>query len=167
MAALSERQIYAAFRIGIVLKGLNALVEIVSAVVVAFVKPSAVAAIVTTLVHRELIDDPTDVVAGWLLRAAQSYSVSGQRFFVYYLISHGALKLVVVGGLLMNKRWAYPAGLIVLGLFIIYQLYRMTFAPSLALTLLTVFDVIVLWLIWHEYQRVRHHLPVGSPVAPP
>ena len=43
---------------------------------------------------------------------------------------------------------------VVLGLFILYQLYRMTFAPSPMLAGLTVFDLVVVWLIWHEY-RVR------------
>jgi uncharacterized membrane protein len=161
MAALSERTIYAAFRVSIILKGANALLEVFSALVIAFVKPASVTAIVTAIVHRELIEDPTDRVAGWLLHAAQSYSVSGQRFMVYYLISHGVLKLAVVAGLLANKHWAYPAGLVVLGLFILYQFYRMTYAPSLGLTLLTAFDLVVMVLIWHEYRRVRHHLPVG------
>ena len=161
MAVLSERSIYAAFRVSIVLKGLNALFEIVAGLVIAFVKPASVAAIATALVHRELIEDPKDLIAGWLLHAAESYSVSGQRFMVYYLISHGVLKLAVVAGLLANRHWAYPAGLIVLGLFIVYQLYRMTFAPSVALALLTIFDLIVMVLIWHEYRRIRHHLPVG------
>ncbi len=161
MAALSERSVYAVFRVSIVLKGLNALFEIVAALTIAFVKPASVTRIVTALVHRELIEDPKDVIAGWLLRAAESYSVSGQRFMVYYLISHGVLKLAVVAGLLANKRWAYPAGLIILGLFIIYQLYRMTFAPSLALAALTIFDLFVMVLIWHEYRRVRHHLPLA------
>ncbi len=161
MAALSERSIYAVFRVSIVLKGLNALLEVFSGLAIAFVKPASVTAIVTALVHRELIEDPKDLVAGWLLHAAESYSVSGQRFMIYYLISHGVLKLAVVAGLLANKRWAYPAGLIVLGLFILYQFYRMTFAPSVALALLTAFDFIVMWLIWHEYRRVRLHLPVG------
>jgi len=161
MAALSERGIYAVFRISVILKGLNALFELVAGIAIAFLDPARVAAVVSALVHHELIEDPKDAVAGALLRAAESYSVSGQRFAVYYLISHGALKLAVVAGLLANKRWAYPAGLVVLGLFIVYQLYRMTFAPSLGLALLTGFDLIVMWLIWHEYQRVRRHLPVG------
>ncbi len=161
MAALSERRIYAVFRVSIILKGLNALFEVVAGLVIAFIKPSSVTAIVTALVHRELIEDPSDRIAGWLLHAAESYSVSGQRFMVYYLISHGVLKLAVVAGLLAKKHWAYPAGLVVLGLFILYQLYRMTFAPSLGLALLTIFDLVVIVLIWHEYRRVRHHLPVG------
>jgi uncharacterized membrane protein len=39
--------------------------------------------------------------------------------------------------------------------FIVYQVYRMTFAPSLGLAGLTVFDAIVTWLTIREYQRQR------------
>lgn len=159
--ALSERRIYAAFRVSVILKGANALLELATGVAAAVFDPATLRSLIAALVHNELIEDPNDAVAHALMRAAEGYSVGDQQFVTLYLISHGVLKLTVVAGLLANKRWAYPAGLIVLGLFIVYQLYRMTFAPTLGLALLTAFDAVVLWLIWHEYRRIRHHLPVG------
>jgi uncharacterized membrane protein len=39
--------------------------------------------------------------------------------------------------------------------FIGYQLYRLTFAPSIGLVGLTVFDGVVTWLTWREYQKQR------------
>ncbi len=65
------------------------------------------------------------------------------------------IKLAVVVALLLNQLWAYPASMVVLGLFVVYQVYRYTFAPSIGLILLTAFDLVVLWLIWHEYGQVR------------
>jgi uncharacterized membrane protein len=65
--------------------------------------------------------------------------------------------------LLKNKLWAYPWSLVVLGSFILYQIYRFTFTHSLALIVLTVFDLAVIWLIWREYQIVR--TPTGDAVA--
>ncbi len=159
--AISERSVYAAFRVSVVLKGANALLELATGVAATFVDPAMLRSLIAALVHHELIEDPNDPVVGALMRAAENYSVGEQRFATYYLISHGTLKLIVVAGLLGNRRWAYPAGLIILGLFILYQLYRMTYAPSLGLALLTGFDFVVLWLIWHEYRRVRRHQPVG------
>jgi uncharacterized membrane protein len=47
-----------------------------------------------------------------------------------------------------------------LGLFIAYQVYRYTYTHSVGLVLLTVFDLFVMVLIWHEYRLVRHHLPL-------
>ncbi len=39
--------------------------------------------------------------------------------------------------------------------FIVYQLYRLTFAPSVGLVGLTLFDAIIVWLTYVEYQRHR------------
>jgi uncharacterized membrane protein len=60
--------------------------------------------------------------------------------------------------LIRNKLWAYPASLLVLGLFSAYQLYRFSYTHSVGLIVLTVFDVIVMELIWHEYRLVSRNL---------
>jgi uncharacterized membrane protein len=92
------------------------------------------------------------------LSLAQNLTVSTQRFYAFYLLSHGVIKLLLVAGLLRKKLRAYPASLLVLGLFIVYQLYRFSYTHGIGLIVLTVFDVIVMGLIWHEYQMVRRHL---------
>jgi uncharacterized membrane protein len=107
-----------------------------------------------------LIEDPQDFVATHLLNMAQGFSVSTKNFYVFYLLSHGVVKLFLVAGLLKNKVWAYPASLVVLAVFIAYQIYRFTYTQSPGLVLLTIFDLLVMYLIWHEYQLVRRHLPV-------
>jgi uncharacterized membrane protein len=53
---------------------------------------------------------------------------------------------------------AYPASLVALALFIAYQIYRFSYTQSAGLIALTVFDVIVMGLIWHEYRLVRRHI---------
>lgn len=155
MAVVSEKRLHAAFEIGVVLKGLDALAELISGVVLYFTSLETLVAVVTALVHDELLGDPQDWVANTLLNAAEQFSIGGKRFAAFYLISHGVVKLILVAGLLRNRMWAYPASFAVLGAFIAYQLYRLTFAWSLALVGLTVFDLIVVWLIWHEYQVRR------------
>jgi uncharacterized membrane protein len=42
-----------------------------------------------------------------------------------------------------------------LGAFIVYQLYRLSYGFSVGLTLLTLFDAFVLWLTVLEYRRRR------------
>ena len=44
-------------------------------------------------------------------------------------------------------------------LFIAYQLYRYSFTHELALIVLSIFDLFVIALAWHEYQLLRRHLP--------
>ena len=59
-----------------------------------------------------------------------------------------------------SRYFGYPASLVVLGLFIAYQLYRYSYTHGLGLIVLTVFDLIVIAFIWHEYRLIRHHLLV-------
>ena len=72
-----------------------------------------------------------------------------------YLLSHGVIKLFVIIGLLQQKLWYYPTALVIFGLFIVYQLYRFSFTHSPWLLVLTVLDIIVMWLTWHEYSYLR------------
>lgn len=72
-----------------------------------------------------------------------------------YLLSHGAVKVVLVIALLMNKLWAYPLMITVLATFIVYQVYRFSYSHSVSMILLTVFDVVVISLTWIEYQQQR------------
>jgi uncharacterized membrane protein len=155
---MNERHVHRIFEIGVLPKGAHALIECIGGLVLAFVSTSAITNLVNALTQEELIEDPDDFVATHLLSLAQNLTVSTQRFYAFYLLSHGVIKLLLVAGLLRNKLWAYPVSLVVLGLFIIYQIYRFSYTHGVGLIVLTVFDVIVMGLIWHEYRLVRRHL---------
>lgn len=155
---MNERRIHQVFEISVLLKGAHALIECISGLVLAFVSTSVIARLANALTQEELIEDPNDFVAAHLASLAENFSVSTQHFCAFYLLSHGAIKVFLVIGLLRNKLWAYPVSLVVLGLFIVYQLYRFSYTHGIGLIVLTVFDVIVMGLIWHEYRLARRHL---------
>jgi uncharacterized membrane protein len=157
---VNERYIHRVFEFSVILKGAHALIECIGGVALYAVSTSAIAALVRNATQSELIEDPNDFIATRLLQAAQGLSLSSKEFYAFYLLSHGLVKLLLVIGLLRNRLWSYPASLVVLGLFIVYQLYRYSYTHALGLIVLTVFDVSVLALIWHEYRLVRRHLPV-------
>ena len=157
MAAFTEKRIHTAFAIGVVLKGLDGVIECVAGLLLYFTSIETIVALVTAIANNEILGDKRDVVGNYLTRAAEHFSVGGKRFAAFYLISHGVVKLILVAGLLRNRMWAYPASLAVLALFIAYQLYRLTFAYSIILVLLTIFDLAVIWLIWKEYRIVESH----------
>lgn len=143
------------FEVGVKLKGAHACLEIIAGLLLAFVSTSAITRVATSLTQSELSKRPHDVVAQYLLARAHELSVSSQTFGAFYLLSHGIVKIALVIALLRDKLWAYPASLAVLGLFMIYQVYRFTLTHSLGLVALTIFDIVVLALIWHEYLIVR------------
>lgn len=156
---MNERRIHQFFEISVLLKGAHALIECVGGLALVFVSTSTITNLVAALTQHELSEDPNDRVAGYLLRSAHELTVGTQRFYAFYLLSHGLIKVCLVAGLLRNKLWAYPASLVVLGLFIVYQLYRYSHTHGPGLIALTVFDAVFVCLIWHEYRLVRRLAP--------
>lgn len=162
-AKVNEQRIHRIFEVSVLLKGAHALIECVSGLVLALASTASIAGWVNRLTQEELIEDKNDFIATHLLGAAQGFSISSKNFYAFYLLSHGIVKLALVVGLLRNKLWSYPASLVVLGLFIVYQLYRYYYTQSIGLIVLTVFDLIVMVLIWHEYGLMRRHYAAAKP----
>jgi uncharacterized membrane protein len=155
---MDERRIHKVFEISVLLKGIHALIEILGGIALYLVSTGTIQAWVNFLTQEELHEDPNDFIASRLLDLAQNFSISSKAFFAFYLLSHGAIKIVLVAGLLREKLWSYPASLAALTLFIAYQLYRYSYTQSFGLIVLTVFDVAVIMLVWHEYRLVRRRL---------
>ena len=61
----------------------------------------------------------------------------------------------MVIALLLNRLWAYPWMILVLVVFIGYQLYRIVLNLTAGLIAITVFDAVVLALTWREYRQQR------------
>jgi uncharacterized membrane protein len=140
------------FKISVTLKGLDGLLEIIGGTVLLFVKPSTLDQIARSLTQHELSEDPHDLIARHILHSAGHLTHGGTLFAAVYLLSHGIAKVVLVVALLRDQLWAYPAMIVLLGAFIVYQLYRLSYHATLGLTLLTIFDAFVVWLTWREYQ---------------
>lgn len=146
-----EQNIHRVFEVGVVLKGLNAVLEIALGLLLFFVNVSD---IVQAFIENQLVEDPNDFLARHLQPFTAHLTSGSETFAALYLFSHGAIKIVLVWGLLRNKAWAYPASLAVLALFVAYQGIKFLENHSIALVLLTLFDLALMWLIYHEYRRI-------------
>jgi len=144
------------FKIGIVLKGLDGVLEIAGGMLLLFLSPHAIEHLIRALTAHELSEDPHDFIATHLLHSAGHLTASATLFGAIYLLSHGVAKVVLVALVLRDKLWAYPWLIALLLAFIGYQLYRITAVHfSAGLTALTVFDVALVWLTWREYRSKR------------
>jgi uncharacterized membrane protein len=141
------------FQIGIILKGLDGVLEVIGGLLLLVVSPATIDRVVTSLTQHELSQDPHDFLAMHLLKTAHGLTGSAVLFGAVYLLSHGAVKIILVAALLHNELWAYPWLIVFLGVFIVYQVYRLSFKPSVGLTLLTLFDAFVAWLTYREYRK--------------
>lgn len=154
----AEKNIHRLFEVSIILKGVHALIEIVGAFVVLFISQSFLQRAVSFLTQEELSEDSKDIVSNYLVHAAANFSIQAQYSTFLYLILHGAIKVFLVAGLLKKKVWAYPATIASLAIFIVYQTYKYTLTQSLSLLALTIFDIIVIALVWHEYKFHYKHI---------
>jgi uncharacterized membrane protein len=148
-----------AFRLGIVLKGLDGLLELAGGLLLLVVSPAAIAGVAEALTRHDLSVHPDDVFARRVLQLAEGLTGPGVRFAAAYLLLHGLTKVVLVVALLRGQLWAYPWMIAFLLLFIGYQLYRFVLEPSAWLILLSAFDLAVAWLTWREYLRHRQRRP--------
>jgi uncharacterized membrane protein len=154
----TKNYIHISFEIGLTLKAIDGFLEIIGGALLLFLNQYRLNKIIILLTQRELLEDPDDRIANWLLTFGNSYTISSQYFGVFYLISHGLIRLILVFLLWRDKLWAYPLAIILLIFFIAYQVYQFTSSHSVILIFLTVFDLIMIVLTIIEYKNKRKSL---------
>ena len=144
-----------AFRTGITAKGVDGVLEIGGGVLVWFIKPSAMGQALRTLSLHELSRDRYDLIAIHLLHLSERLAYSTPLFASIFLLSHGLVKVGLAMALWMNELWAYPLAIGVFAAFSAYQVYRFTHTHSIGLMILTMADILIIWLTWAEWRAER------------
>lgn len=145
------------FWVGVALKGLNGVAELLGGAVLLLVSPSQIHLFAVAVTRGELGEDPHDRIANEILLLTNHLSGSQTLFGAAYLLLHGMVKVVLVVALLRDKLWAYPWMIAFLAAFICYQTVEIARTGSLPLIGLTAFDAVLCWLTWIEYGRHRRH----------
>ncbi len=151
MDSKKERRFRWAFDVGVWLKGVDGVLEVLAGAVLLLVSKGQIVHAVHWLLGTDLIENPHGFIAERMRHAAGDLSAHAHYFAGFYLVGHGLIKIGLVIGLLRDKRWAYPAAVIFLLLFIVYQVYRLTQVPTILLAVLTAVDAVVIALIIHEW----------------
>jgi len=149
------RLVHIGFEIGLLLKGLFALGEVLCGFGMIFMNPGRVNRLITWATRDELVEDPRDRITNYLISFGHTFTVDLQHFLILYLFFHGAVKLIVILLLWKKKLWAYPLSVAVFVGFIIYQVYKYINAPSVVLLFLTFLDVAMIILTIFEYKALK------------
>lgn len=157
-----HRSLDRVFRITVILKGLDGALEVIGGIVLLFVSPASIDHVVRFFTAHELAQDPHDFIARHLLHSASGLTTSATVYGGIYLLAHGVAKVVLVVLVLRDKLWAYPLMIALIGVFIVYQVYRLTYKVTFGLIFLTLFDILVVWLTWREYRIKRSAREVAS-----
>ena len=150
------------FRVILIFKGLDGVLELVGGVLLLLVSPQQIGAMARVLTQHELSQDPHDLIANALVRSTSNLSASASLFGAVYLLLHGLVKVVLVWAVLQDRLWAYPWMIAFLLVFIIYQVYKILVSFSWGLALLTAFDIFIVWLTWREYRRHKARAASGG-----
>lgn len=159
---IHSKWIHISFELGLLIKAIDSLIEIIGGFLLLYLNPYRMGHLVFWLTQPELSEDPDDLIANSLIRFSHSFSISTQDFMVFYLLSHGLVKIILVLLLWRRKLWAYPLTIVSLVLFIAYQVYRFCIHPSAFLVILTAFDAVMIVLTYFEYQRIKSRLQANA-----
>src|SRR5215831_7106067 len=85
-----------AFFVGITLKGLDGVLEVIGGLLLLAVSPATIDRLARALTQHELSQDPHDFLATHLLHYTGSLTGGALRFGAVYLLLHGAIKVVLV-----------------------------------------------------------------------
>ncbi|MES2169703.1 MAG: DUF2127 domain-containing protein [Actinomycetota bacterium] len=145
------------FRVSLILKGLDGILELVGGVLALIISPTQLSIVMRALTQHELSEDPNDFIANHLIQFADSLTLSASVFAAIYLLLHGAVKIVLVLAVLLDRLWAFPWMIAFLLVFILYQVYEISISFSIWLLLLTLFDLFITWLTIVEYRKRRRN----------
>lgn len=107
------------------------------------------------ITQQELLEDPKDFIANWIIMAANNLSINTQLLIVYFLLSHGIIKLVLTVLLYKKQKWAYPLAIALFGLAATTQTIRLVASYSTILTIITIIDILVILTIWSKYLTLN------------
>jgi len=85
------------FFIGLILKGLDGVVELVGGIALLLITPAQISALVRALTRHELSEDPHDLIANWLIDYTSSLGVSATVGVLLVLVAPLAVSLGLAG----------------------------------------------------------------------
>lgn len=151
----SKRNLHASFHIGLLLKGLFDIGEVLSGILLVFITPERMSKLISLISKNELLEDPTDLVMNYLVSFSHVFSISMQHFTSFYLLSHGAVKILILILLWKKMLWAYPISCLMFMVFIVIQMQRFIQTYSIMLLVLTLIDIVMIILTIFEYRNIK------------
>ncbi len=156
METISDRKITILFRISLMVKVMQGLVEVLLGAAFLYVKSDTITRLFQEFIRDELLENPSySKTSHFLIQTGNTIIATGTLFIALYLLSHGIVKLLLIIGVLKKKLWAYYVFIVILLVFIGYQIYRYSITRSPLVLIFTLFDVFFTWLAWQESQIIK------------
>lgn len=96
MKIIKKNIVHVSFEIGLLIKGIDGILEITGGFLLLYLNPNRMSHLIAVLTQHELSEDPKDLVANALIHFSHGFSISSQAFGVFYVISHGVIKCILI-----------------------------------------------------------------------
>jgi uncharacterized membrane protein len=146
-----------AFRISLWGKFIDGVLETIGGILLLIITPQQISHLAQWLTQGELSENPHDFIANHILRTAHHLTGASLAFGAAYLLAHGLVKIILVIEVIRDHLWAYMGLIVVTAVFVVYQVYRITVKFSVSMLLLTLFDLLIIYLTQKEYRRQMDH----------
>ncbi|MEQ3554122.1 DUF2127 domain-containing protein [Pseudonocardia nematodicida] len=140
------------FRIAMLVKGVDGAAELLGAIALMLVSGPWLHHLVAQVLARDLVGPPDGTFARHLVASADRFAAGDRTFAVVYLGLHGLIKIGLVWALLRKWRPAYPPAVLILGLFVVYELVHAWHTRSVVLPVLALLDIAIIVLVVREYR---------------
>ena len=111
--------------------------------------------VIDALLRHEIIEDPTDTLRILLDTFFTHYGFVVTYFLAFHFIFWGIMDIILSWSMLKQKLWAFPLSLILMGMFMVYEIFRYTHTHATSLLVLLCIDAVISVFIYREYQRLK------------
>ncbi|MDQ3762981.1 MAG: DUF2127 domain-containing protein [Actinomycetota bacterium] len=155
MSGRGARRTEHLFRVAMGIKGLDGAGELVGAVGLLLLPGASMHRLVADVVSRDVLGPPDGSLARHFVAGTAEFASGSRTFVAVYLGLHGVVKLALVAALL--RRWlpAYPVAMIVLGMFVVYEVFRAAHTGSVVLFFFALLDLLIIVMVGREYWLLR------------
>lgn len=105
---MKERVLDLVLLIGVLFKGIDGLVELVSGALLLIITPAQLQGAAKAVTGEELSADPHDLIANLIVHGTSHLHAGAVWFIAAHLLLHGVVKLAIVIALLIGSRRVYP-----------------------------------------------------------
>jgi len=141
------------FRAGMMWRIVYGLARIAAGVLLLYFVGTQLYDVFLTLMQHELVEDPNDLIFRLTANLFQHTPYAISYFLSSYLIFWGIIDIILSVSLLMEQQWAFPVSIAAIGLFVLYELYRLSYTHSIILAIVIAIDIALIWIINREYKK--------------
>lgn len=111
--------------------------------------------VIRHLMHHEIVEDPHEILYVFAQYVLGHHPVYITYFLASYFLFWGTIEVFLSYSMLKHRLWAFPVGLVLIGGFLLYEIFRYAHTYSPILLGVIVVDIAVIWLVRDEYKKLR------------